>query len=80
MTELPANRHSTHGGSLVDALRLADSLGRRPAQLTVLVVEIALPTPGTELTETGREGVRRLEAAVRDVFSRGESAAGDVER
>lgn len=77
LTELPANRHSTHGGSLADALRLAESLGRRPANLTVLVVEIAPPISGTEPTQTGRECVRRLDAAVRNQLGCGDVLPDD---
>ncbi|MEX0704101.1 MAG: hydrogenase maturation protease [Planctomycetales bacterium] len=69
LKELPAERRSTHGGSLADALRLAEALGRRPARLVVLAVEIEPPVPGIDLTTIGRECVRRLEADVRAELS-----------
>lgn len=46
---------STHGGSLTEGLQLAKALGRRPARLTVLAVEIESSFPNGDSIQVCRD-------------------------
>lgn len=71
-----AGPHSTHGLGLVETLRLAGSLGRRPGRVVVYAVEGADHSLGTGLTPSVAEAVRRLAPSVEaDVARHGEPAA-----
>lgn len=68
--ELPATYSSTHGGTVRDALRLAEALDARPAVLVVLAVEIDSAEPGRALTHSGRQSVESLEQRLRAELAR----------
>ncbi|MFF7678965.1 hydrogenase maturation protease [Actinacidiphila glaucinigra] len=66
-----AGRHSTHGLGVAHALRLADALGRRPADLVVYAVEGADRSLGTGLSPAVADAVQPLaERIARDLTSR----------
>jgi hydrogenase maturation protease len=73
-------RHSTHGLGLLETLRLADRLGRRPGRLVVYAVEGAERCLGTGLTPSVIRAVGPLaERIERDVVRHAEAAARDLQ-
>lgn len=78
LDRLPNTRRSTHGGSLAEVLRLAQALGRTPAELILLAVEIGATDPVADMTEPARDAVRVLERSVRSELQRLENVTSEV--
>ncbi len=75
--ELPAQpgmSASTHGGTLVDALRLAESLGYDVSQVTIYAIEMEACQPGAPLSELARRAAEQMAVRIRDELAdRGKS-------
>ncbi len=54
------HRHSTHGIGVADTLRLAEQLGRLPAQVVLFGVEIADCRPGADISSGVATGLAAL--------------------
>ncbi len=64
--------HSTHGGSIADAIQLAESLGRRIQELTVLGIEVEMCDSGTELSDSAQDVLpSATEAVLRELDALG---------
>lgn len=55
-----ANRSSTHGGNVAQALRLAETLGHNLSDVSVYAVEIQACDTGSELSPPVRAAVQKL--------------------
>lgn len=65
----PPTRHSTHGGSLVDALELARSLQKEVRKLVVFAVVVESCAPSAELSESARFAVDDVVGQVQSLLS-----------
>jgi Ni,Fe-hydrogenase maturation factor len=62
---------STHGGTLEDALRLAESLGYDVSQVVIYAIEMEACQPGTPLSELARRAADELADRIRDELADG---------
>lgn len=76
--ELPAISSSTHGGTVADAIRLADALQCKPLPLVVLAVEIESSRPNQPLTATAYQSIDELEQHVRAEVARMERTEAHI--
>ena len=65
----PLARHSTHGGSLIESLKLAKSLGKEIRELVVFAVAVESCEPGAELSESARCAVDDAAGQVQALLS-----------
>ncbi len=65
---------STHGVGLVEALRLAEALGRLPRRVQIDTIEAAGTTPGAALSDAVARGLDLLMAAVLRDFDGGDGS------
>lgn len=59
------SRFSTHALSIVDAIALAGTLGRRPSRLVVYGIEAESCLPGTEMSRSVAEAAERVHERIR---------------
>jgi hydrogenase maturation protease len=67
--ELPAQpgmSASTHGRTLEDAMRLAESLGYDVSQVVIYAIEMKACQPGAPLSESARRAAAELAGRIRD--------------
>lgn len=56
------HRHSTHGLGIAETLKLAEQLGRLPAEVTLFGVEVSACQPGSEISQPVAAGLEALVA------------------
>jgi hydrogenase maturation protease len=67
--ELPTQQGmsaSTHGSTLEDALRFAESLGYEVSQVVIYAIEMEACQPGAPLSEVARRAAEELAVQIRD--------------
>jgi hypothetical protein len=65
---------STHGSTLEDALRLAESLGYDVSQVVIYAIEMEACQPGAPLSELARRAAVELAVRIRDELADGEKS------
>jgi Ni,Fe-hydrogenase maturation factor len=62
---------STHGGTLEDALRLAESLGYNVSQVVIYAIEMEACQPGAPLSELAHRAADELADRIREELADG---------
>jgi hydrogenase maturation protease len=62
----PGKSASTHGSTLEDALRLAESLGYDVSHVVIYAIEMETCQPGAPLSESARRAAEQLAVRVRE--------------